>query len=468
MAKKLQLGSRTGLLLELTPDQQRKNSGLIWGEGRLLVGEHPVIAGEAGGGVSWTWVDLLEWFGKQWSWLLLEQDFPFQVPALDITTLMRDLEKRWENMPEARAEDEEEEAYRFLGRHDLASAFKGIFFPSVYLMRQGDVMEITSVEHASTWHLPFHRMVEDLEQIGHGLAELAVGEPGGRGSSAASQWQARLDNLKAKALPILTGLPEESLARINPGNDPDYWEYSVESPLADGELMAAARMSNGVLSLEQQATVIEMIRHTGRSGPEKLDALTTALFRDFREVGKPHDQGYWAANWLRQKLQVDDEKAVVPAALLREWGVQLKEFEMPGSKLDALACWGKCHGPAVFINKATDSTPVHIHGENSTLAHEICHLLMDRKSGLPVAEVMNGNSPERLEKRARAFAAELLLPRHVAAGAARQSDSLERVITELSEHYKVSVELVSWQIINSDLYTTLTHDEQRWLNTLKR
>lgn len=52
--------------------------------------------------------------------------------------------KRWENMPEERVVDEEEEAFRFLNRHDLASAFKGLYFPAVFVIRQGELFEVSS------------------------------------------------------------------------------------------------------------------------------------------------------------------------------------------------------------------------------------------------------------------------------------------------------------------------------------
>lgn len=60
--------------------------------------------------------------------------------STNILALQNDLEKRWESMAEERVE--EEEAYRFLTGHDLAQSFKGNYFPSVYLMRQGNIIEI--------------------------------------------------------------------------------------------------------------------------------------------------------------------------------------------------------------------------------------------------------------------------------------------------------------------------------------
>ena len=139
------------------------------------------------------------------------------------------------------------------------------------------------------------------------------------------------------------------------------------------------------------------------------------------------------------------------------------ELRARNSGLDALACWGKKHGLAILYNQVEKSSASHEFGENSTLAHRICHLLMDRADTLSVAEVLNGNSPERLEKRARAFAAELLLPRATAEAVVRSAISLETAVTELSNTFKVSEKLVSLQIKNSLIYRQLRQQEQNYL-----
>ena len=464
MAEKLHIGSRSGFLLELQLDDKRTNGlGLIWGKGALRVNGTSVLAGQDDAPVEWTWVDLLEWLAKNWSYLLCEQGFPFQVKTTDISTLARDLEKRWENMPEERVEDEEEEAFRFLNRHDLASAFKGLYFSAVFVMRQGRLFEVSSAEQGETIRLLLKQAVADLEAIGNHRAELAGGAGEGRGLLAAKQWKARGRQLKRKSLPLLTGLSSETLEYVNPANDAQFWEQDPGMLLADSELMAAARMTSGVLLPEEQMQIFGLIRGLGKSSTDKLDALANALTEDFKEIGKPHDQGYRAAAWLRRKLGLTETDVIQPAELLKSWGVQIQDFEMPECKLDALACWGSLHGPAILVNRSSASTPAHVHGENSTLAHEICHLLLDRKGALPVAEVLNGNTPERLEKRARAFAAEFLVPRNVASNVVRNAGALNEAVANLLEAYAVSNELICWQIINSEIYTTLADSEQSWL-----
>ena len=467
MAEKIRLGSHSGIMLDLMLGEDASTEqGLVWAKGVMTVGGEPLISREGGAAFDWTWIDLLEWLSKNWSTLLLEQDYPFNMTPVSILTLQGECEQRWANMPDSIAEKEEEIVYRFLARHDVAQAFKGLFLPSVYLMRQGLLMEITNAELPSTQYLPLAEAAQDLERIGQGLSErAAMGVPGTRGAQAAEQWAQRATALSDQAVGLHTGLSATSLAAIDPDSDPNFWEFNAEEPLLESELMAAARMTNGALQLEQQKQLLEQVRQLPRTPLKELDGLSAAIKDEFTTADKPYDQGHWAAGWLRHKLAIKETEAVDPGALLGRWGVAVTDINMPDSRLDALACWGPQHGPAVLLNRAEGRLPAHRHGQNSTLAHEICHLLLDRRDSLPVAEVLNGNMPERLEKRARAFAAELLLPRTAAEIMVRQRRKLALAVKDLSSDYEVSEELACWQIINSGAFSSLNETEQRWINT---
>lgn len=468
MAKTIWLGCANIIELEFRPIVKKDvDASLLWASGRLFVAGEAVVAGEDGGAVEWTWLDLLEWLAKHWSTLLLEQSYPFNVSTLGMHTLMRDLERRWEDMPEERIEDEEEQALQFLSRHDLASAFKGIYFPSVYLIRLGNTLQVTLAETNVTHSLSLNTAVQALEAIADGIVEQVqfYSNQPSRAQTAIKLWEARQQHFEQKHLALSTGLSQKSLEELN-ATRPEFWELDTGNLLDETELMAAARMTSGKLTLEQQETVFDLLRELPLVSTPVLDQLSEELRMSFMEVGELYDQGYWAANWLRCKLNIALNKPIQLAEILKAWNVIVQDFELESSGLDALACWGDKHGPAILINQVLESSAAHKFGENSTLAHEICHLLLDRGDTLPVAEVLNGNSPERLEKRARAFAAELLLPRDTAAIAIQDSVNLQATVTELSDAYKVSEKLVSLQIKNSSIYSQLSQKEQSFLNSL--
>jgi len=91
---------------------------------------------------------------------------------------------------------------------------------------------------------------------------------------------------------------------------------------------------------------------------------------------------------------------------------------------------------------------------------------MDRSSALPAAECWADRSL-RVEQRARAFAAELLLPRHIAGdrftNISRERESREAV-NSLVHRYGVGREIVAWQARNSD--ATLAAEVYEHLRTL--
>lgn len=468
MVKRIRLGCTKVIEFEFVPIEKKGiDASLLWATGRLFIAGRVVIAGEDGGPVEWTWLDLLEWLARHWDTLLLEQSYPFNVSALGIDTLMHELDQYWKDMPEERIEEEEEQALQFLSRHDLASAFKGIYFPSVYILRLGNTLQVTLAETNKRYGLELNAAIQALEDIAEGIiAQIRpYATASGRAQAAITLWEGRQQRIDQRRLSLLTGLSSECLDRIN-ANCLEFWEFDETKPFAETELMAAARMTSGKLTLDQQKEVFDLLHSVPFVNTPVLDRLSGELKQEFQEKGELYQQGYWAANWLRKKLKIATNEPIQPKEILQTWGVVLRDFELEGSGLDALACWGSKHGPAILINKTMESSAAHQFGKNSTLAHEICHLLLDRGDTLPVAEVLNGNSPERLEKRARAFAAELLLPKKVVLEAVQKTANLQADISKLSDTYQVSERLVSLQIKNSSIYEQLSQKEQKLLTGL--
>jgi Zn-dependent peptidase ImmA (M78 family) len=87
-----------------------------------------------------------------------------------------------------------------------------------------------------------------------------------------------------------------------------------------------------------------------------------------------------------------------------------------------------------------------------TLAHEFCHLLVDRGHALSAVDVLGGRMPNAVEARAKAFAGELLLPRRVAgdiwvsAGRPRGQDELSALLKRLTDRYRVTRSVATWKL----------------------
>jgi Zn-dependent peptidase ImmA (M78 family) len=159
-------------------------------------------------------------------------------------------------------------------------------------------------------------------------------------------------------------------------------------------------------------------------------------------------------------LNLDDESRAEPETILAQWGVDIVEQPVDGCPVDAVAAWGADHGPVIILNTAEGSRPAHKHGRRSTLAHEICHLLIDRHGALPFSEVLGGYTPLYLEQRANACAAEFLMPGQSAVNKVRKFSSLIEALEKLSAQYEISLSMVALQIKNSSLFFDLNEEEK--------
>jgi hypothetical protein len=77
---------------------------------------------------------------------------------------------------------------------------------------------------------------------------------------------------------------------------------------------------------------------------------------------------------------------------------------------------------------------------------------MDRDSALPAAEVLGGRVSEVVEKRARAFAAEILMARSFAGAQfspLTTEDDADATMRLLARTFRVSNEVIAWQVRNS-------------------
>jgi len=87
-----------------------------------------------------------------------------------------------------------------------------------------------------------------------------------------------------------------------------------------------------------------------------------------------------------------------------------------------------------------------------TVAHELCHLLVDRGQALGAVDILNGQMPLAVEQRARAFAAELMLPSEAAAQVWVASKpqitkhGVASVLKRLTQRFGVTTSIAAWQL----------------------
>jgi Zn-dependent peptidase ImmA (M78 family) len=230
-------------------------------------------------------------------------------------------------------------------------------------------------------------------------------------------------------------------------------EWSLRSIALDPpEVLAVARMIPKRLPATDTARLLRFVNSLPPSSPaQSMKEASDAAQRILRahSTARPYDQGYELASWFRKYCGIRKHTDVAfPHLVLKGWNVRVHDLTLHHS-IDAVAVWGRSHGPNVIVN------PRGLHSQNekgrrATLAHEVLHLLVDRLVALPVAEVIGGRISEKVEQRAKAFAAEFLLPRTAAAEVVRHAPDVTTALDSLSEHWGVSFTVAMRQILNSD------------------
>lgn len=401
------------------------------------------VWGQDGAGFLWSWVELLEHLADTWTFLEWEEVDPLGLGESPEYLRLAAL-KRWEETP-SRSDQEEKDLWEFERCHNLAAALQGAWPPDLWLLRQGNVYVLSGAGIRLTE--PQETVLATLNQLGDAIAARLRQLTDPRAGAALSSWERRRDVPIDRFVSAATSLNVAVINELVRTEDPRrFWELG--DSLEPTEVLAAARMIGPDLAPTDIRQILQKIRRLPRRRTPTLDQLTSQV-QSLDSEGLPYEQGYLFAERLRQRLSCGDAP-VDPSDLLGDWGVGVVSVELPTSLIDAVACWGPAHGPSVLLNTVGYHTS-GLAGRRATLAHEIGHLLIDRRRSLPLAEVLGGRTSRATESRARAFAAELLLPRAMAGAALAGTTDPEGEVRRLCRRYGVSREVVAWQARNAML-----------------
>lgn len=400
-------------------------------------------------GVDWYWDGLLDVLARSWRFLIFEEAYPLGLLPSVPQLLRGKVREKWLGLPDEIINAEDNSVLGFELAHDLSMSVEGTLLPTLLLLREGNLM--LAATNYGVERLPFNSTLSTLESLGDLIADQIAKTDDKRAENILSGWKSRCNVPVIDRVEISSSLPKSTLAIITKENEFEkFWEVGPDN-FEPNELMAAARMVGKLLSDDDTRTVIESIKRLPFTETDLLDEVSILAQQKLvaHAAGLAHEQGRYLAEWMRLRPGVvDDDDTVNPERMLQRWNVKLDEIELKSENLDALCCWGPRHGPCILINK--NGRLAHFPtGRRSTLAHEICHLLVDRAGSLPLAEALGGDVPEIPEQRANAFAAELLLPRNRAQKIWLESESVDDALAKVSKCYHVSYEVAAWQILKS-------------------
>lgn len=452
------------------PSASPKLSASGYGNGILWLNAQPYwFAGNASQPepLEWTWLDLLEHLAKHWASFTTETPWP-DVRYIDRLLQGKPfwpyLEDLWSDLPDAQIQQEESKLLGFLLPRNLAAAFKGVCLPALHCLRQGLDM-ILCPEDAPAFHLPARQFIRVLEDVGEAIAAGLEKSDCPRSVSALTVWRQRNDITAATRISLASGLTEPEMAEIQKTETPEkYWVIPADADdeaYANNSLLAAARMlGGGRLAVCERAEILNELRRID-SDPlvlSRINILADSIGIEWLHSSTPYQQGYELADQFRAYSKLNDAQAFDIEAFLQDLGIRIRETCLSQSTVLAIACWGS-HGPGILINTSPSAATSVRHARRMALAHELAHLLADKRNALPAADVLDG-APRRThaEKRANAFAAEVLLPRKIAAAEYRQAATLEAATRLLVRRYGVSPIVAKTQLKNSQ--TLSAADEQ--------
>ncbi|MCP4699859.1 MAG: hypothetical protein GY862_23855 [Gammaproteobacteria bacterium] len=179
-------GSEAGLRFQFEwqakkPARCKTAARATWGKCLLWLGDE-LVWGEPESPVEWDWVQLLEFLAGAWNWLVYEETYPIQIAPNTPGKIWMEAGRRWEQMADDSALEEQTALYEFESVYNLAKGLAGIHLPPLFLLRQGRNFWIETQETSVL--RPAAETLDTLKHVGNLLhARLqwsgGSGQPGG-------------------------------------------------------------------------------------------------------------------------------------------------------------------------------------------------------------------------------------------------------------------------------------------------
>lgn len=323
----------------------------------------------------------------------------------------------------------------FVQAHSLRSASAGAAMPDAWLSRDGDVVSLAWDDSSDgDIYFPISRgeadvPAADFAEATKGFvgwvrdllvdAEIAEAAPD---IELFDNWLGLYESPAGAraALVAETGLADERLEDLRKlagvATDaelfdlPDAWFQQGtladvrESPIAVAFRCVAPVVDEADL-VRIRRTFVSAVRDS--SSFEKLNELASTVPPPLRNL-QDYVRGYRLARALRTRLGNEAHPLDIEA-LISKLGIHVTDLPLSDRAIDGGCVCDDRHGPAIFVNPMS-ARAASAWGRRVVLAHELCHLLFDRRHGRHIGMLSGPWAPPRVERIANAFAIEFLLP----------------------------------------------------------
>lgn len=406
----------------------------IWANGANLTGH--IETDEVVSSLHWYMLPMCEWFVENWDPLLHEERLPMPEVVDGVSGIERMAQQRFIDEHD---EDVLDQAVRlWWRRHNLSVGVMGSVLPATIIRRWGDQIEISMStrrqvgvpEHVLfaggvTERVPVRDVADALREMLVAVShELVRRNPGSQ----------RLGDLRS------------AIDRLNdPGRAADRLEL-LGAPASIAVQLASALEVAGETSIAMAPPVALLF---GTLAPEVREEDVESLSKFVEEMPdrpvvipkgyastsdldglRPGPMGSTLGEDAWSDLAPPTERPVDIERILDGMGVVIKDVELSDANVRSV-CVLSGDRAAMAIN------PRFAHGEATrvrrfSLAHELCHLLVDFERAVSLAIASGPWAPLDLEQRANAFAAAFLMPSSLVGEVVRGSASRDaRDLAEL-------------------------------------
>lgn len=469
----------------------------VWVRGENLCAH--IEQGEVLDSAHWYMLPLLEWLVDNWDPLLHEERLPLSNRGLSAAESLRQTQMPPLSLKEVNDFEWLETWSAWWSRHCVRSARQGGLFPDCYLRRYRDRLEVSTgadplpgipneyvfLTPNRAYNIDPVNAAETLFQVvTAGVRELRRRLPESKRFEEldAKRESLTLPERETSRMAWLAGLGDEieKFRRVADEvnntlkNVPQVIRQQItgvrrSTPLiVDGS--AYARLLYGAISpateLQDVALLTRLIvdNYVPDAAPW-LARLNLPL--DLGDVSQlmPGEQGARLGEQACELLCGNSGSWVDIHSVVQSLDIQVSEIDLSDVELRAVSIFGPTQRPHVFCNRRT------CWGQGSavlrfTLAHELCHLLLDREYGDELAVATGPWAPVAIEQRANAFAAAFLMPtwllKEALSAAGAPIDNPETIKT-VSARLRVSASSLIDRLYNLD---EITFDDRIRLRTV--
>jgi Zn-dependent peptidase ImmA (M78 family) len=206
------------------------------------------------------------------------------------------------------------------------------------------------------------------------------------------------------------------------------------------------------IDMADAVTLAEIIvRNRRDAAPAIVDGLAREL-QDFPLViSMPWDSGYGLAQQIRDRFvdpQIDEPLDI--DALLDRLEITAEETDLHDPDVRGVSVAGEHSRPVIVVNQSSGFNQ-SLGGKRFTIAHELCHLLVDRARGGELAIASGVWAPREIERRANSFGAMLLMPIRTLEARIPGPTITYAQLIEIANHFQTTPLATSSHLVNLGL-----------------